>query len=76
MDYSDIVLNSLFLPLAIPFWVSPGNNQQVSRQHSCLTPAQHSKVRAFVTPVILPAGSGLGICNKVIILKKNMKDNH
>ena len=30
---------------------------------------------AFMIAVILPSGSGLGVCNK-IILKKNMKDNH
>ena len=26
--------------------------------------------------VILPSGSGLGVCNKEIILKENVKDNH
>ena len=30
----------------------------------------------FHDPVILPSESGLGVCNKEIILKKNMKDNH
>ena len=31
---------------------------------------------AFMIAVILPSGSGLGVCNKEIILKKSMKDNH
>ena len=35
-----------------------------------------SKVHAFTIPVILPSGSGLGVCNKEIILKENVKDNH
>ena len=30
----------------------------------------------FLTPVILPSVPGLGVCNKEIILKKNMKDDH
>ena len=33
-------------------------------------------VHAFMIPVILPSGSGLGGCNKEIILKENVKDNH
>ena len=29
------------------------------------------QVHAFMIPVILPSGSGLEVCNKEIILKKN-----
>ena len=76
MDYTDIVQISLFLLQAIPFWASLGNNWQVLRQQSCLVPTQCPKVHAFMIPVILLSGSDLGVCNKAIILKKNMKDNH
>ena len=76
MDYTDIVQISLFLLQAIPFWASLGNSWQVLRQQSCLVPTQCSKVHAFMIPVIIPSGSDLGVCNKAIILKKNMKDNH
>ena len=54
----------------IPFWASLGNNQQVFRWHSCLTPTWCSKVHALMIPAILPSGSGLGVCNKAIILRK------
>ena len=63
----------LFLPQAIPFWDSLGNNEQVRRQWSYLTPTWCSKVHAFMIPVILPSRSGLGVCNKS---KKNIKNNH
>ena len=76
MDYTDIIHISLSLPQAFPFWASLGNSQQVHRQRSCLTPTWCSKVHAFMIPVILPSGSGLGVCNKVIILKKNTQYNH
>ena len=76
MDYTDIVQISLCLPQVVPSWASLGNNQQVHRQCSCLTLTRCSKVPAFMIPVILLSGSGLGVCNKVIILKKNMQDNH
>ena len=76
MDYTDIVQISLFSPQACPFQASLGNNEQVRRQCSCLALTRWSKVRAFMIPVILPSGSNLGVCNKAIILKKNMKDNH
>ena len=68
--YIDIVQISLFLPQAVPFWNSLGNNQQVCRQCSYLPPTWYSKVHAFMIPVILPSGSGLGVCNKAIILRK------
>ena len=68
--YIDIVQISLFLPQAVPFWNSLGNNQQVCRQCSYLMPTWCSKVHAFMIPVILPCGSGLGVCNKAIILRK------
>ena len=68
--YRDIVQISLFLPQAGPFWNSLGNNQQVCRQCSYLMPTWCSKVHAFMIPVILPCGSGLGVCNKAIILRK------
>ena len=74
--YTDRVQISLFLPQAIPFWACLRNNQQVHRQRSSLIPIRCSKVFAFKIPVILPSGSGLGVWNKEIILKKNMKDNH
>ena len=32
-----------------------------------------SKVHAFMIPVILPSGSGLGVCNKAIIPRKTWK---
>ena len=71
--YIDIVQISLFLPQAVPFWNSLGNNQQVCRQCSYLTPTWYSKVHAFMIPVILPSGSGLGVCNKTIIRRKTWK---
>ena len=64
MDHTDIVQISLCLPQAVPFWASLRNNQR-----SCLVPSWCSKVHAFMNPVILPSGSGLGVYNKVIILK-------
>ena len=70
--YTDIVQITLFLPQAIPFWASLGDNHQVRRQRSFLTPTWHSKVHDFMIPVILPSGSGLGVCYKEIILKKNI----
>ena len=73
--YTDIVQITLFLTQAIPFWASLGNNEQVHKQHSGLTPALCSKVHAFMIPVILPSGSGLGVYNKIIV-NKNMEDNH
>ena len=71
--YIDIVQISLFLPQAVPFWNSLGNNQQVCRQCSYLMPTWCSKVHAFMIPVILPCGSGLGVCNKAIILRKTWR---
>ena len=71
--YIDIVQISLFLPLAIPFWGSLGNNQQVCRQCLCLMLTQCFKVHAFMILVIVPSGSGLGVCNKAIILRKAWK---
>ena len=68
--YTDTVQIPLFLPQAIPSWESLGNNQQVRGQRSYLTPTQCSKVHAFMIPVILPSGSGPGVCNKAIILRK------
>ena len=73
--YTDIVQITLFLTQAIPFWASLGNNEQVHKQQSGLTPALCSKVHAFMIPVILPSGSGLGVYNKIIV-NKNMEDNH
>ena len=73
MDYTDIVQISLFLLQAIPFQASLGNNQQVRRQSSCLAPTRCSKVHVFMIPVILPSGSGLGVCSKGIILRKTWK---
>ena len=73
--YADIV-QILFSPQAILFLANFGNNQQVHGQHSCLMPVQCSKVHSFMSPIILPSGSGLGVCNKEIIFKKNMEDNH
>ena len=73
--YTDIVQITLFLPQAIPFWASLGDNHQVRRQRSFLTPTWHSKVHDFMIPVILPSGSGLGVYNKIIV-NKNMEDNH
>ena len=64
MDHTDIVQISLCSPQAVPFWASLRNNQR-----SCLVPSWCSKVHAFMNPVILPSGSGLGVYNKVIILK-------
>ena len=68
--YIDIV-QILFLPQAVPFWNSLRNNQQMCRQCSYLTQTWCSKVHAFLIPVILPSGSGLGVCNKAIILRKS-----
>ena len=70
--YIDIV-QILFLPQAVPFWENLGNNQQVHRQCSYLTVTWCSKVHALIIPVILPSGSGLGICNKAIILRKTWR---
>ena len=71
--YIDIVHISLFLPQAIPFWDSLRNNQQVGRQCSYPTPTPCSRVHAFMIPVILPSGSGLGVCNRAVILRKTWK---
>ena len=71
--YIDIVPISLFSPQTIPFWDSLGNNQQVCRQCSHLMLTRCSKVHAFMIPVILSSGSGLGVCNKAIILRKTWK---
>ena len=71
--YTDIVQISLFLPQAIPFWESLRSNQQVHRQYSHLTLTWCSKVHTFMIPVILPSGSGLGVCNKAIILRKTWR---
>ena len=65
--YIDIV-QILFLSQAVPFWHSLRNNQPVHRQCSYLT-----LVHAFMIPVTLPSGSGLGVCNKAIILRKPWK---
>ena len=71
--YIDIVQISLFSLKSIPFWDSLGHNQQVRRQCSYLTPTQCSKVHAFMIPLIFSSGSGLGVCNKAIILRKTWK---
>ena len=71
--YTDTVQISLLLPQAVPFWDSLGSNQQVRRQCSYLTATRCSKVHAFMIPVTLPSGSGLGVCNKAIILRKPWK---
>ena len=68
--YTDIVQIPLFLLQAFPFWESLRNTQQVCRLRSYLTLTQCSKVHAFMIPVILPSGYGLGVCNKAIILWK------
>ena len=73
MDYTDTVQISVCLPQAIPFWDSLRNNQQVGRQCSYPTPTPCSRVHAFMIPVILPFGCGLGVCNKAIILRKTWK---
>ena len=70
--YIDIV-QILFLPQAVPFWENLGNNQQVHRQCSYLTLTRCSKVYAFMIPMIIPSGSGLGVCNKLIILRKTWR---
>ena len=62
MDHTDRVQISLSLPQAVSSWASLGNSQQVHRQPSCLTPTWCSKVHAFMIPVILSSGSGLGVC--------------
>ena len=71
--YIDIVQISLFWPQGVPLWDSLRNSQQVCRQCSCLTLTRCSKVHAFMTPVILPSGSGLGVCKKAVILRKTWK---
>ena len=68
--YTDTVQIPLFSPQAVPSWDSLRNNQQVRGQRSYLTPTRCSKVHAFMIPVILPSGSGLGVCNKTIIRRK------
>ena len=70
---TDIVQISLFSPQAVPSWDGLGNSQQVCRRCSYLTLTRCSKVHAFMTPVILPSGSGLGVCKKAIILRKTWK---
>ena len=63
----------LFSPQAVPSWDGLGNSQQVCRRCSYLALTCCSKVHAFMTPVILPSGSGLGVCKKAIILRKTWK---
>ena len=67
------IVQILFSPQAIPSWEGLGNSQQVCRRCSYLTLTRCSKVHAFMTPVILPSGSGLGVCKKAIILRKTWK---
>ena len=67
------IVQILFSPQAIPSWEGLGNSQQVCRRCSYLMPTRCSKVHAFMTPVILPSGSGLGVCKKAIILRKTWK---
>ena len=67
------IVQILFSPQAIPSWEGLGNSQQVCRRCSYLMPTCCSKVHAFMTPVILPSGSGLGVCKKAIILRKTWK---
>ena len=71
--YIDIVQISLFSLKSIPFWDSLGDNQQVRRQCSYLTPTRCSKVHAFMIPVIFPSASGLRVYNKAIIPGKTWK---
>ena len=70
--FTDIV-QILLLPQAISFWETLGNNQQVHRQCSYLTVTRCSKGHALIIPVILPSGSGLGVRNKAIILRKTWR---
>ena len=70
--FTDIV-QILLLPQAISFWETLGNNQQVHRQCSYLTVTRCSKDHALIIPVILPSGSGLGVRNKAIILRKTWR---
>ena len=70
--YIDIA-HILFLPQAVPFWDSLRNNQQVRGQCSYLMRTLCSKVHAFMILVILPFGSGLGVWNKAVILRKTWK---
>ena len=54
---------------------SLGNNSKCAGSvHAWRRPAVPRPI--FHIPVILPSGSGRGVCNKEIILKKNMEDNH
>ena len=57
----------------VPFWASLRNNHQVHGRLHAWPPTQCFQVHAFMTPVILPSGSGLGVCNKAIILRKTWK---
>ena len=58
---------------ALPSWARLGNSRQAA-----LMPGVDPVLQGphFPIPGILPSGSGLGVCNKEIILKKNMKGNH
>lgn len=63
---TDMVPISLCCPRH-PFWAGLRNNQWAPTRW---TGAPRSRV---LSPRMLPSGSGLGVCNKEIILKKHMK---
>ena len=69
MDFIDIVQLSLFLPQAVPFQASLGDNQQVCRPGAYLV----FQSPCFQDPDHIPSGSGLGVFNKAIILRKMWK---
>ena len=69
---TDIGQISLFFPRPFPHGVVSGTvSKCVGGVHTWPRPAV--KVHAFMTPVILPSGSGLGVCKKAVILRKTWK---
>ena len=69
---TDIGQISLFFPRPFPRGMVSGTvSKCVGGVHTWPRPAV--KVHAFMTPVILPSGSGLGVCKKAIILRKTWK---
>ena len=75
MDFTDMVPISLCLSrLSLLIW---SGEQSVGAQ-AALMPGAHRVLQGpgFPDPSHTPSGSGFGVCNKDIILKKNMKDNH
>ena len=69
--HTDTVQIPLFLLQAVPFWENLRNTQQVCRLRSYLMPTRCSKVHAFMIPVILPSGSGLGVCTRQLFYEKH-----